>query len=176
MQENYKFALKQLLIAEGGWSDDPRDPGGATMYGIIQVEYNAWRRLHGLIQQSVRKIAMPEVEEIYALQYASPLHFSELPSGVDYCVFDYGVNSGVSRSAKELQRVVKTTVDGFIGINTLAATRNANAIVVINSICNRRLAFLQSLSTFSAFGKGWTARVARVRNDSFKLATGVKLT
>src|SRR6185503_4511843 len=75
-----------------------------------------------------------------------------LPSGVDYTCFDYGVNSGLGRPRKALQRFKgKTGVD------------------LINAINDERMAFLRSLKTFPTFGKGWTARVARVRAHSLEL-------
>lgn len=170
MQKNYAKAMAGVAVSEGGWSNDAADPGGPTMYGIIQVEYDAWRDRQKLPRQSVRKISDEDVAAIYLKQYAAPLHFNDLPSGVDYTVLDYGINSGVSRGSKELQRVVGTTPDGIIGLLTLAATVKADPIVVINAINDRRMAFLRGLKIFSVFGKGWTARVARVRADSLAMA------
>lgn len=171
MQKNYVRVMKAVEVSEGGWTNDPDDPGGPTMYGIIQVEYDAWRDLHHQPRQSVRKISDQDVDDIFAQQYAAPLHFNDLSSGIDYCVLDFGINSGVVRSAKQLQQMLRVGVDGHIGVITLAAARGVNDVEgFINTFCDKRLVFLRGLSTFWKFGKGWTARVARIRNDSLALA------
>jgi lysozyme family protein len=80
-------------------------------------------------------------------------------------VFDYAVNSGVSRAAKTLQGIVGVTQDGQIGPATIQATKTYIAMTVTN----KRLAFMQSLSIWSTFGKGWSARIADVKNQILAL-------
>jgi lysozyme family protein len=87
----------------------------------------------------------------------------QLPPGVDYAVFDYGVNSGVVRAARVLQRIVGVEQDGKIGPITLAATADKNPAELVNAICDDRLHFLQGLKTWKLFGKGWGRRVREVR-------------
>jgi hypothetical protein len=89
-----------------------------------------------------------------------------LPPGVDYAVFDFGVNSGPSRSAKFLQEIVESEVDGEVGPNTVAATKEADPEEVINALCDNRMFFLKGLSTWGTFGNGWTNRVNDVRRDA----------
>jgi uncharacterized protein (DUF4415 family) len=89
-----------------------------------------------------------------------------LPPGVDYAVFDFGVNSGPSRSAKFLQEIVESEVDGEVGPNTVAATKAADPEEVINRLCDDRMEFLRGLSTWGTFGNGWTNRVNDVRRDA----------
>ena len=121
--------------------------------------------LHALLQnlptQSVRAIADSEVAAIYKNLYWDRISGDNLPAGVDFAVFDFAVNSGVSRAAKMLQSVVGVTQDGVIGPATIEATKTYVAM----SITNRRLAFMQSLSIWSTFGKGWAARIADVKNQ-----------
>nr|WP_318013599.1 putative peptidoglycan-binding domain-containing protein [Mesorhizobium sp. B264B1A] len=95
---------------------------------------------------------------------------AELPDGVDYAVFDFAVNSGPSRAAKYLQAVVGTAQDGRIGPETLAAVGSRPAAVVIDNLCDARLAFLKRLSTWGTFGKGWQSRVASVRANALKMS------
>jgi lysozyme family protein len=172
---NYVQALKWLLPWEGGFGNDPYDPGGATNYGVIQTEYNRHRRAHGLPQQSVRYITMDEVQAIYKSLYWDYCRCDELPAGVDNCVFDYAVNSGTGRAPKVLQRALNALVkaglkeDGRIGPLTLAALARANPDHVIDYICDERLGFLQRLRTWWRFGKGWRARVVGVRSQSHSL-------
>lgn len=158
MKENYPQALKQVLKYEGGYVDHPKDPGGPTNKGVTQAVYDNWRKSQNLSTQSVRAIADSEVAAIYKNLYWDRISGDLLPSGVDFAVFDFAVNSGVSRAAKTLQAVVGVTQDGVIGPATIQATKTYVAM----SITNRRLAFMQSLSIWSTFGKGWSARIADV--------------
>ena len=104
-------------------------------------------------------ISQADVAAIYRQEYWDRIRGDDLPAGVDFAVFDYAVNSGVSRAAKTLQAVVGVTQDGVIGPATIQATKTYVAM----SITNKRLAFMQSLSIWSTFGKGWSARIADVK-------------
>ena len=159
MKENYPQALKQVLKYEGGYVDHPKDPGGPTNKGVTQAVYDNWRKSQNLAIQSVRAIADSEVAAIYKNLYWDRISGDLLPSGDDFAVFDYAVNSGVSRAAKTLQSVVGVTQDGVIGPATIQATKTYVAMTVTN----KRLAFMQSLSIWSTFGKGWSARIADVK-------------
>ena len=165
MKENYAQALKQVLKYEGGKVDDPRDPGGRTAYGVTQDTYNAWRKKQNLPTTDVYNISQTEVAAIYRQEYWDRISGDSLPSGVDFAVFDYAVNSGVSRAAKTLQAVVGVTQDGVIGPATIQAAKTYVAM----SVTNKRLAFMQSLSIWSTFGKGWSARIADVKAQILSL-------
>ena len=88
-----------------------------------------------------------QILAIYRQKYWDALSCGQLPAGIDYCVFDYGVNSGISRSAQVLQQLLGTTVDGDIGPLTIAAAAKADAASLANKICDQRLAFLKGLRT-----------------------------
>ena len=165
MKENYPQALKQVLKYEGGYVDHPKDPGGPTNKGVTQAVYDSWRKSQNLPTQSVRAIADSEVAAIYKNLYWDRISGDLLPSGVDFAVFDFAVNSGVSRAAKYLQAVVGVTQDGQIGPATIQATKTFVAMAVTN----KRLAFMQSLSIWSTFGKGWSARIADVKAQILSL-------
>lgn len=161
--------LGWVLAHEGGWSDHPKDPGGATMKGVTLQTF----RMHfgdELGKEDLKAITDDELMHIYRAGYWDPLRCSELPRGVDYCVFDAGVNSGIHRSARWLQEVVKVRVDGIVGPVTVRATLDLDPVAVIRDLCDRRLAFLQGLSIFDTFGRGWTRRVADVRQKATQLA------
>jgi lysozyme family protein len=156
--------LPLVLAHEGGFSDHPRDPGGATMKGVTQRVYDHYRELKGLEPRSVRHITTRELEEIYQKQYFDAVKGDQLPAGLDYAVFDYAVNSGPGRAAKDLQRTLGRglKVDGQIGLGTLAVIREAMAEDeegLIQKYCDRRLRFLRGLKTWDVFGKGWGRRV-----------------
>ncbi len=171
MKRNFKGSLKHVLVHEGGWADHPRDPGGATMKGVTLATY---RRHFGAdkSKDNLRNITDEELEQIYRSGYWSKCHCEELPKGLDYAVFDAAVNSGPGRSAKWLQAAVGAKVDGDIGPKTLAKVKENDAIHATDIMCDRRLNFLRNLSTWSAFGKGWTRRVEGVRATAIAMAGG----
>ena len=160
---NFDASLGLTLVYEGGWSDNPKDPGGATMRGITQAVYNADRRDRRLPIQSVRLITDAELRAIYRSRYWDLVQASALPIGVDYAVFDFAVNSGVSRASGVLQDVVGVKRDGNIGLVTLGALSSfvsaRGAPALIDAICCARLDFLRGLSSFATFGAGWSRRV-----------------
>jgi len=160
---SYGEALARLLVHEGGNDDDPRDPGGRTSRGILQREWDVWRRSRPGLPADVWRAPQDQVEAIYRQKYWDALRCDDLPAGIDYAVFDYGVNSGIGRAAKVLQRLVATVVDGEVGPATIAAAKRASAPQLIDAICDERLAFLQGLRTWPTFGKGWGRRVREVR-------------
>ena len=132
------------------------------MKGVTQAVYDDWRARRGLKKQSVINIDRTELEAIYRAGYWAMTRGDDLPSGIDYAVFDFAVNSGAGRAARFLQACVDVPQDGSIGPKTLAAVEHATG--VIDELCDRRQSFLESLPTFPTFGRGWTARVKRVRD------------
>jgi lysozyme family protein len=159
---NFKPSFNLTLAHEGGYVNHPKDPGGATNQGVTQRVYDAYRKGIGATQRSVRLITADEVLAIYKNQYWKLVRGDSLPTGLDYAVYDFAVNSGVARAIRYLQRVVGVEDDAVIGMETLAATYEAakrNEQQLIATYCAHRMAFLRSLDTFSTFGKGWTRRV-----------------
>lgn len=163
MRANFDAALAAMLAHEGGFVHDPRDPGGATNRGVTQAVYDAWRVDHQLPAQSVRLITPAEVMAVYKRRYWDTVQGDTLPSGLDYCLFDFAVNSGPKRAITYLQRVLGTTPDGKLGPVTMDAANRVPAKDLIEGVCNLRLAFLKKLPHFDRFGRGWTRRVAEVR-------------
>ncbi len=160
---NFPHALKLVLVHEGGWSNHRDDPGGATMNGVTQVVYDAYRRDSNRTPRSVKEITEAELRAIYKRKYWDLIHADDMPSGVDYCLFDYGVNSGPGRAVKDLQRALGCKVDGIVGPATSRALEDADDVRLIEDICDRRLRFLKSLRTWKTFGRGWARRVDGVR-------------
>jgi lysozyme family protein len=166
---SYDEALARLLVHEGGYSNHPSDPGGPTNWGITLRDARAyWKQ--DATASDVRNLPRAVAKSIFRTKYWAALACDELPAGVDYAVFDYGVNSGIGRAAKVLQRLLGLADDGTIGPRTLAAAACADAGRLIDAICDERLAFLQGLRTWSVFGNGWGRRVREVRAVALALA------
>jgi len=171
---NFAQALALVLVHEGGKSDDPHDPGGRTNWGITHIDYDAYRKSKGLPLQDVYLMTTTERDEIYRTQYWDPIRGDDLPPGLDYVVFDGGVNSGISQSVKWLQRSVPTLpANGRMAQAIVsAASQVTDLTTLIETCCEARREFLQSLSTFQYFGNGWMTRVNDVQTTALAWASG----
>jgi lysozyme family protein len=169
MKSNFDQCLALVLKHEGGWVDHPRDPGGETNMGVTKRTWEEWigKRVE---PGSLKTLTVADVAPLYKEKYWDRVKGDSLPDGVDYAVFDYAVNSGVGRAARQLQSCVSVPVDGIIGPKTLAAAQNMPAVALIDCICDNRLAFLMKLATWPTFGRGWSRRVADVRDIAKKMA------
>lgn len=165
MQANFARTLDVVLAYEGGYVDHPKDPGGATNLGITQAVLSEWRG-KPVTKAQVKALTKKEAGAIYKARYWDKVRGDALPGGVDLSTMDYGVNSGVSRASKELQRVLGVVVDGAIGPKTISAVQNADAAKTIKALCARRLSFVKSLAIWNTFGKGWSKRIANVEATS----------
>jgi len=176
MRANFDQALAAVLRHEGGYVNHPRDPGGATNRGVTQAVYDDWRKRQGMDPRSVKSITDVELAAIYKRDYWDKVRGDEMPAGLDYCLFDFAVNSGASRAARYLQSALGVAADGQIGPATLAAVKALDRDVIggkaglIDQVCDARLAFLKRLPIFDTFGKGWTRRVEDVRIKSKAMA------
>jgi lysozyme family protein len=166
----FETCLAIVLRFEGGFSDDPRDPGGATNLGITRETLARWRGVtpwQDLPVGEVQTLGRPEAANIYKTLYWDRCQAGQLPVGVDLAVFDFAVNSGPERAIATLQREVGAMPDGLIGPKTLAAIKARVALSgvagIIVALCNGRLGFLQRLAITATFGHGWSSRVDEIR-------------
>jgi lysozyme family protein len=167
---SYDEALRRLLGHEGGYTNHPSDPGGPTNFGITIIDYRKYVKRNATAAD-VRGMRLDEAKAIYRAKYWNALRCDELPAGVDYAVFDYGVNSGIARAAKVLQRCLgfsapTTRVDDAV----LRAVWTREPAALVAAICDERLRFLKALRTWPVFGKGWGRRVAEVRRAALAMA------
>lgn len=167
-QANYSRCLANMLREEGGWSNHPSDPGGPTMRGIIQREYDKYRAGHGLSRRSVRHISEEELQDIYAGNYWRPVRGDQWPKGPDQIAFDIAVNSGPGR-ALAIMRAAMGNPTGGVQSLALLATQSRDQVGIVKRACARRASFYRGLRTFSVFGRGWLRRNARME------AIGVKM-
>ena len=103
---SYDEALTRLLAHEGGYSNHPSDPGGPTNFGITIDDYRKYLKPNATAAD-VRAMKVGEAKAIYRSKYWDAMRCDELAPGVDYCIFDYAVNSGTGRAPKVLQRLVR---------------------------------------------------------------------
>ncbi|ESZ35872.1 MULTISPECIES: glycoside hydrolase family 108 protein [unclassified Mesorhizobium] len=169
MDRNFARALALVLKSEGGWSDNPADPGGATMKGVTIANFRRYVKADAS-KADLREISNAQVATVYRRFYWDAVAGAELPGGVDYAVFDFAVNSGPGRAAKYLQAAVGTAQDGRIGPATLKAVGARPPGAVIDDLCDARLAFLRRLPTWPVFGKGWSDRIRSVRSQALLMS------
>lgn len=144
-------ALKHLLGNEGGYSNNPADPGGETMYGVtVRVA-----RSYGYMGE-MRNLPLATAIDIYRSNYWAPIKADQLPDELRFHVFDAAVNSGPAQAVKWLQRAAGVVEDGVIGPMTISAAGKVS-FAKYNAI---RLRFMTDLSTWATFGRGWARRIA----------------
>tara|TARA_B110000285_G_scaffold55108_1_gene62733 strand:- start:39 stop:548 length:510 start_codon:yes stop_codon:yes gene_type:complete len=168
MITNYSTCLNMLLEHEGGFVNHPDDPGGMTNLGVTRAVYEEYMGRTSS-EEEMRELTHEDVAAIYKENYWDRIKGDSLPSGVDWSVFDWCVNSGVSRAAKALQRIVGVEQDGGIGPMTIAAVSDFPCDDIIDKLHYARQSFYQKLSTFETFGKGWTRR----NNETKQQALGM---
>lgn len=172
-ETRFDNCLQIVLTLEGGYADNPADPGGATNMGITRKTLARWRNVTpwwALSKAEVKGLARTEAAKIYRASYWDRCHADQLPAGLDLAVFDYAVNSGPDRVIKALQALLKVKPDGQVGPVTLAAADRDDVATLVNRLCDQRLGFLQALMTFATFGRGWSSRVATIRQQALLAA------
>ncbi len=163
----FNQALPGTLRFEGGYVNDPDDPGGATNKGITQATYDLWRTRDGLPTKAVRLISGPEVTAIYHREYWVKGKCDAMPWPMSMCHFDACVNHGPKNAAKLLQRALAVADDGQIGPITLHAVEHAEIAPTLNLMLWKRLEFYEAIArrrrASRKFVFGWLARVNSLR-------------
>lgn len=162
MNTNWDACFSHLIKHEGGYVNHPSDPGGRTNLGITQAVWENWVD-RPVTEEEMKSLTKDMVKPLYKDLYWERVKGDKLPSGVDYCVFDAAVNSGVRRASQWLQTALGVTADGSIGPQTLAIASVTSPATIITNYSAQRLKFLQGLSTWPTFGKGWERRVNEVK-------------
>ena len=165
MNTNWDACFERLIKNEGGFSDHPLDPGGMTNLGVTKRVWENWVG-HPVTEQEMRDLTPEKVAPLYQDLYWSRIKGDNLPTGVDYCVFDASVNSGTFRAAKWLQSTIGAKQDGVIGNLTINLASLTNPQMTIDKFCATRLEFLKSLSNWPSFGNGWERRIHEVQETA----------
>lgn len=167
----YEDALARVLAHEGGYSNHPDDPGGPTNYGITIFDVRAYVKSDASAED-VRHLSLAQAKAIYRNKYWDVMRCDDLPAGVDYAVFDYGVNSGVGRAGRVLRRCLGIADDtAKVADVVISAAGKIEPRMLVTRICDERLKFLQGLRTWPVFGKGWGRRVADVKAAALAMSS-----
>ena len=114
MKSNWDRAFDMVIVHEGGYVDNPVDPGGATNWGCTKAVWEQYIG-HEVTKQDIKELTKDDVKPLYKHRYWDAIHGDAIPSGLDYCIFDCAINSGVGRAAKFIQEIVGVPADGAIG-------------------------------------------------------------
>jgi len=136
MKNNYETCIALVLKHEGGYVNNPKDPGGATNLGVTKKVWEEWVGKPVSLDE-MKALTVKDVTPLYKAQYWDRVRGDDLPAGVDYAVMDVAVNSGVVRAAKFLQAALGLTADGIIGPATLAAAEAANPRQLVTDVCDK---------------------------------------
>ena len=172
MRANADKCIRYVLISEGSrYTNHPSDPGGPTKYGITLADVRRYLK-RGATANDVRNLTKDAAVRIYKGKYWDALRCDELPSGLDYTIFDYGVNSGIGRSGKILRRVLEMDEDTWrVTDEVLKEVKDYGPVPdLIREVNSERLRFMKGLRIWRVFGRGWSRRVASVRAISLRMA------
>lgn len=175
MDRNFDKSFKLILKHEGGWADNPKDPGGPTMKGVTLATFRRLVKANAT-KEELRAITDAQLATVYRRSFWDAVVGAKLPSGVDHAVFDFAINSGPGRAAEYLQRAVGAVPDKRVGPATIAAVEKLPAMRVIEKLMADREAFMRRAKDkkgnllWPTFGRGWTARLKRVREEALAMA------
>lgn len=171
MKENFNKCLALTLKEEGGFQNDPRDSGnhlpdgraGCTNLGVTQAAWEAFVG-HPVSMADMKALTPEKVTPFYKQKYWNPVYADVLPSGVDYLLFDFGVNAGVGTSVKLFQQAIGCVPDGVIGPNTIAVIKAADPKSLVEKFSDKKIAYYRGLKLFPVYGAGWLRRVQDVKS------------
>lgn len=151
MGDAFERAVAIVLEREGGYVNDPRDPGGETKYGISKRAYPAL---------DIAALTVDDAKAIYRRDYWDACQCGQMPADVALLVFDCAVNQGVDTAKRLLQEAAGVTVDGAIGPKTIAAA-------VVRKDLAREFVVLRAWRyeinrNEEVYGKGWFRRLFHV--------------
>jgi len=161
----FERALVHVLEMEGGYDDDPYDPGGPTNLGITLAVYAHAKGVEltadniGALKSELKQIPVETARRIYRDRYWLASACPRLPPPLAVFHFDTAVNHGVDGAARMLQQAVKVDSDGEIGPATLAAIAARPIQQTLGAYAEIRRQRYRSLAHFWRFGKGWLRRV-----------------
>lgn len=150
---NFDQAFDALIGHEGGCSDNPADPGGATMYGVTERVARA-RGYAG----DMRALPLSFAKAVAKADYWDKFKCDQFDPAIGFAVFDCAYNGG--KPAQWLQEAAGVTVDGVIGAQTIAALRAADPMKIVMRFTALRLAYMTDLKIWPSFSRGWAKRIA----------------
>jgi lysozyme family protein len=148
---SFSSCFEALIGNEGGYVNNPNDPGGETSWGISKRAYP---------HLNIRSLTKDGAMDIYYRDFWLVAHCENFHHALAFEVFDAAVNHGITKSIMLLQQAAGVADDGHFG----PITRKAVDATPLNDLLLRfqayRLKFYIKLSKWDSFGRGWVDRVA----------------
>ncbi len=144
-------AIGRCLSHEGGYVNNPADPGGETKFGISKRSYP---------HLNIAELTRYDAINIYKRDFWDAINADRLPSSVMYQLFDFAINSGTSTAIRYLQRAIGVADDGIWGPHSQAVADSTSEADMLLGINAERLDFMRKLKAWKTFGAGWAARIA----------------
>lgn len=151
----HEGALSMDRLDKGNWSSGEIGVGElkGTKYGVSAAAYP---------KLDIKNLTLKDAKSIYKKDYWDKVRGDELPTGLDFMVFDAAVNHGVTTATKLLQKSVEVKDDGKIGPVTLTAVKNYDSYRLLQEYMARRHVYWAEISTFDRYGLGWSRRGVKV--------------
>ena len=175
MKDNFESSLALVLKSEGGFTSDTHDNGnklpdgraGSTNLGVTQANWEAFVG-HPVTWDNMKALKPETVAPFYKRKYWDMAKCDDLPNGLDYLMFDFGVNAGVGRAIKTLQTAIGVTADGALGPLSLSAINNLEPKLLIERFTDAKEKFYKSLNN-PTYERGWLARVEQTEKSAMSM-------
>ncbi len=164
MKENLDRALVYIFKSEAGFQSDPRDSGnklpdgraGCTNLGVTQ---RAWEEVvvHPVTWNDMRALTTVSVTPFYKRKYWDVVRGDNLPTGIDYMMFDFAINAGAGRAIKLLQECVGEKADGVLGPISMSTIKAMPLKQLIERFTDTKEKYYKSLNN-PTYEHGWLAR------------------
>lgn len=166
MKLNFDKAFDLVMKSEGGYVNDPADPGGETNLGVTKAAWMSYLGVKELPINTMRELTKEKVKPFYKKMYWDKVCGDDLPSGIDYLAFDFAVNAGTGQAAKFIQRAVGVVADGAIGPATMEKVIKTASVDLLIGFSTQKENFYKDIvarkPTQSKFLNGWLSRTASV--------------
>ena len=147
---------------EGGFTNNPLDPGGPTNFGIIQSRYDQYRKAVGQPRRSVKDITVAEYTAIYDQYYWEPVRAKWLDGTLGLALFDTAVNMGVGGALRRLQISLEVPLTGTWTQAISDHIHESDQLDIALNICKLRIAKryerIRERPDQKVFLKGWLNR------------------
>ena len=147
----YDECFTRLIGNEGGYVNNPKDPGGETKWGISRRSYP---------ELDIKNLTQDDAKAIYRRDFWDTCRCDELFPVLAFSLFDCSVNSGCGQAVKLLQQALGVDADGVFGRVTARRVNDQNESVLTAKYLGRRLQFMTNLRPWDTFSKGWARRIA----------------
>lgn len=156
MMSDFDKSFEHVIGIEGGYVNDPKDPGGETKFGISRRAYPA---------EDIRNLSLERAKFLYRRDYWDAIKGDALPYPLNLFVFDAAVNQGVDPAIRLLQKTLNVAQDGVLGGQTIKAAQAMRNESVALYLADRAVRYAGTRN-FDVYGRGWLKRLFLLSMES----------